>query len=70
MQNSIKLGPTNNTDDGLVTETYEMSVSNSLIECANDDYPGEDYSEAVDISKTAKLQRSLKWAGLKPVSTS
>lgn len=28
----------------------------------------DDYSEFVDITKTAKLQRALKWAGLKPVS--
>lgn len=29
---------------------------------------GEDYSEVVDISKVGKLQRALKWAGLKQVS--
>lgn len=32
----------------------------------NDERP--DFSAVVDVSKAAKLQRALKWAGLKPVS--
>lgn len=34
----------------------------------NETVCSKDYSEFVDITKTAKLQRALKWAGLKPVS--
>lgn len=32
------------------------------------DFCGEDYSEFLDISKSATLQRALKWGGLKLVS--
>lgn len=48
-----------------LTESLESllkSVNNGKI------FNDEDYSELLDISKMAKLQRTLKWAGLKPVS--
>lgn len=43
-------------------ENVEKSANNRKHFCE------EDYSEFVDVSKMAALQRALKWAGLKLVS--
>lgn len=50
-----------------------MEVDN-LIELSKSEDNGavpcdEDYVVVVDVSKAAVLQRAMKWAGLKPVSS-
>lgn len=49
----------------------EKGGENIEIENGNEDNDNDDSSDycfVVDVSRIASLQRSLKWAGLKPVS--
>lgn len=67
MQGKIRIISDANVDNEIVR--CEPAVNETvLIKNDNENVCSEDYSEFVDVTKTAKLQRALKWAGLKPVS--